>query len=108
VPDGADTLDGGDGDDFVTGMLGADTVTGGNGNDDLFGGPGNDAVSGENGDDIVVGNFGSDALSGGNGDDILDGDIVDGETPAEDTNPNVDTCDGGNGTNELFFCELES
>jgi Ca2+-binding RTX toxin-like protein len=81
-PDGNDTIDGGNGNDFAAGMQGNDTITGGNGNDELFGGPGNDTVSGDNGNDIVVGNFGSDTLSGGNGDDILDGDNVD-----ENNNP---------------------
>jgi Ca2+-binding RTX toxin-like protein len=65
-------------------------------------------VSGDNGDDIVVGNFGSDTLSGGNGDDILDGDNVDGDNPALDQNPNSDTCAGGSGANQLFFCETQS
>src|SRR5207248_532580 len=33
--------------------------------------------------------------------------IVDqtGEGPAPDPNPNSDSCNGGNGSNQLFFCE---
>jgi Ca2+-binding RTX toxin-like protein len=67
-------------------------------------------VSGDNGNDTVVGNFGNDSLSGGNGADLLDGDNVDQEAegPAENPNPNTDTCAGGNGPNQLFFCEIQS
>lgn len=104
LPDGNDVIDGGSGDDFATGMTGNDTVMGGNGNDEVFGGPGADNVSGGNGDDIVVGNFGNDTLTGDNGDDLLDGDIVGDDGPAQDPLPNVDTCDGGRGANQLFYC----
>jgi 5'-nucleotidase len=91
-------------------MLGNDTITGGNGVDELFGGPGDDTISGDNGNDLVVGNFGNDTLSGGNGDDVLDGDIVDqsANAPAHDPNPNADSCSGGNGSNQFFFCETTS
>lgn len=108
LPDGNDTISGGNGNDFATGMLGNDTISGANGVDDLFGGPGSDHVSGDNGDDIVVGNFGNDTLAGGNGDDILDGDNVDGDQPLLDQTTNSDTCSGGSGANQLFFCEIQS
>jgi hypothetical protein len=46
-------------------------------------------------------------MSGGSGDDTLNSDIFSGEppTPALDPNPNHDSCDGGSGTNQFFFCE---
>ena len=47
-------------------------------------------------------------LSGGNGDDTLDGDIGDENGPALDRSPNSGTCNGGNGTNMFFYCEIES
>ena len=41
---------------------------------------------------------------------MLDGDIVDQDTggPAPDPKPNTDTCSGGHGSNQLFFCEISS
>jgi len=65
-------------------------------------------VSGDNGDDLVVGNFGSDSLSAGNGNDILDGDNVVDDGPVADPNPNSDSCAGGKGLNQFFFCETQS
>jgi hypothetical protein len=47
-------------------------------------------------------------LSGGNGDDTLDGDIGDENGPALDRSPNSGTCNGGNGKNTFFYCEIES
>jgi hypothetical protein len=39
---------------------------------------------------------------------MLDGDIVDGEAPAQDPNTNADSCNGGNGNDQLFYCEVEA
>src|SRR5207248_79864 len=54
-------LDGGAGDDFLSG---------GTGNDMLDGGAGNDTMSGGSGDDVLTGGPGSDTLDGGSGDDV--------------------------------------
>ena len=57
------TVDGGDGDD---------ALTGGNDNDTLKGGPGSDVLAGAGLDDRLDGGPGGDVLRGGDGHDILD------------------------------------
>ncbi|MBX7144598.1 MAG: hypothetical protein K1X79_09125 [Oligoflexia bacterium] len=74
------SVDGGDGDD---------TITGGNGKDVLRGGAGNDTISGKNGKDQLFGDDGNDTLNGGNGNDVLDGGAGD------------DVLNGGNGNDKL-------
>jgi Ca2+-binding RTX toxin-like protein len=78
----ADTIQGGDGDDFVAAGTGADTIDGGAGddnlngmlgNDSITGGVGNDIVAGSDGNDSLEGGFGNDTVSGGNGKDTLRG-----------------------------------
>ncbi len=110
---GNDTIDGGTGDDFATGNVGSDTVSGGNGNDELFGGTGPDVVDGGNGNDSLFGTYGDDILNGGNGNDFLDGDLPPdndvGSGPGVDPTPgNTDTCNGGNGRDQAFGCEIRS
>jgi Ca2+-binding RTX toxin-like protein len=77
----ADILDGGEGNDRITGKTGGasgDTIRGGNGDDFLEGdgesgnGEG-DLVFGDAGNDTLHGNRGNDTLEGGAGNDILDG-----------------------------------
>jgi len=65
-----------------------DTMEGGNGNDELSGGPNHDDLSGGNGNDRLYGGGGRDDLHGDNGTDYLDG----GEGIA-------DLNDGGRGKN---------
>jgi Ca2+-binding RTX toxin-like protein len=91
---GADFIDGGEGDDEISGNGGADILFGGSGNDNIFGDGemdpletngltlyetdpayhGADLLDGGDGDDILVGGGGNDSLMGGNGADMLDGD----------------------------------
>ncbi len=67
-----DRLAGGPGNDHIVGLGGDDTVTGGAGRDSLFGGAGNDRVSGQGGSgDVVSGGPGNDTLDGGRGFDRL-------------------------------------
>jgi Ca2+-binding RTX toxin-like protein len=68
---GNDTLTGGSGDDILDGGDGRDTLTGGTGNDILVGGAGNDALQGGNGRDVLIGGTGGDQLTGGRDDDLL-------------------------------------
>jgi predicted extracellular nuclease len=108
---GNDTIDAGNGNDFATANVGADTVSGGNGNDELFGGQGPDVVHGENGNDSLFGTLGDDVLRGGNGDDFLNGDLPPdqdaGGGPGVDPTPgNHDTCQGDNGRDTAFGCEV--
>jgi uncharacterized delta-60 repeat protein len=92
---GDDTLIGGEGNDILHGNGGDDMLLGGNGNDDLLGGAGNDSlvggegvdiVSGGAGNDLMIGSQDSDLLIGGNGEDILIGGwtIHDNDTAALD------------------------
>ncbi|HQX52475.1 MAG TPA: peroxidase family protein [Planctomycetaceae bacterium] len=70
-------LDGGDGNDRLTGSLGVDRLFGGPGNDVLFGDDGNDELYGGDGNDQLLGGGGTDLLIGGAGFDLL---IQDGGT----------------------------
>ena len=82
--DGANTLNGGAGNDIIAIGKGTTTVNGGTGNDSvkggalndsISGGDGSDTVTGGAGDDVITGDAGNDNLSGGDGDDRLFGDI---------------------------------
>jgi Ca2+-binding RTX toxin-like protein len=67
------TIDGGAGNDTITGSAGADTLDGGDGNDTATGGLGNDFADLGAGDDTFVWNpgDGSDTVLGGTGTDTL-------------------------------------
>ena len=69
---GDDQLDGGAGNDLVDGGEGDDTLDGGAGNDKLFGWTGDDTLDGGDDADLMEGNHGSDQLNGGGGDDFID------------------------------------
>jgi Ca2+-binding RTX toxin-like protein len=87
----ADTLSGGDGQDWLYGNAGNDLLSGGNGgdhlqcddgndtaiggssNDILYGGNGNDNLQGNEHNDTLYGEAGNDTLDGGSGDDYLSG-----------------------------------
>jgi len=75
-------VDGGKGNDTITGTNFADDLRGGAGNDTLYGGGGSDYVDGGSGNDVLHGNedddnliggAGADNLFGGDGDDVLIG-----------------------------------
>ena len=87
---GHDTLDGGDGNDFLSSGNGKDVVRGFGGDDTLSGGNGKDTLEGGDGDDALLGGNGKDLLDGGSGDDILNGGLGD------------DTMSGGDG-DDLFL-----
>jgi Ca2+-binding RTX toxin-like protein len=67
-------MDGGDGNDTLTGGNGDDVMAGGTGNDRLVGAPGRDAMAGNDGDDTMVWNNGdgSDVMNGEAGDDTVE------------------------------------
>ncbi|MBE2318844.1 hypothetical protein DVA67_022910 [Solirubrobacter sp. CPCC 204708] len=89
------TVDGGDGDDQLTGdILAKDkTFLGGPGNDLLDGASGNDVLRGGAGNDILWGDAGADQLHGEDGDDQLKPD--NGKAPAPDF------VDGGPGIDKI-------
>lgn len=77
------TINGGEGDDHLSGGAGADTIngdagddwiSGAAGNDTLNGGADDDFIAGDAGDDVIHGNDGADHISGGRGADSLFGD----------------------------------
>jgi VCBS repeat-containing protein len=72
IADGV-TLNGGNGNDIMTGTGGEDHLDGGNGNDILYGMDGHDWLYGGNGTDSLYGGDGNDRLAGGNGNDTLSG-----------------------------------
>jgi len=82
------TLDGGDGNDFLTGGAGTDTLNGEAGDDDLSGGAGIDSLFGGDGNDRLGSGTGADSLVGGVGNDVYR--IGDSSAVI------VETADGGN------------
>lgn len=71
------TIDGGAGNDVLTGGGGANTIRGGAGNDLLYGAEGADILFGGDGDDLLFGGQGRDFLIGGDGADTLLGNADD-------------------------------
>lgn len=70
---GNDTIDGGGGNDMIAGSDGNDLLRGGDGDDSIGGGLGNDTIEGGNGNDQVGGGRGNDVIYGGAGNDLLSG-----------------------------------
>lgn len=81
APDGADTIDAGDGSNYVNGNAGDDQITAGNGTNRLYGGAGNDQIivnghgnshiNGNTGDDFIQVHGGTNDIHGGQGNDNL-------------------------------------
>ena len=97
---GNDTLTGTAGDDTISGGNGNDVVNAGNGNDTINGGNGNDTLSGGEGDDIIIGGNGNDSLDGGSGNNTLSG--GNGNDILVVGNGN-NTLTGGNGNDTFVF-----
>src|SRR5436189_197840 len=97
VADGSGPVFGTAGPDVIVGTTGADTIYAGDGDDLICGAPdgattdGGDTHFAGDGADLVTRLHSTDQEKGG---------------PALDQNPNTDTCAGGRGDNQLFFCEL--
>lgn len=112
---GADYLDGGDGNDILYGEGGNDTLFGGSGNDSLWGDAvylpaelhGADYLDGGDGDDRLFGGGGGDTLLGGTGDDILDGGDG-GDTYSYRLGDGIDVIDdwGNEGADRLILQDL--
>ncbi|MFV5427569.1 cadherin-like domain-containing protein, partial [Acinetobacter towneri] len=102
-------IDGGEGDDIISGSGGNDYLVGGEGKDILHGDAGNDYLLGGSGDDTLNGNDGNDTLLGGVGNDILNGgagnDILDGGAGNDILNGGAgnDILTGGLGIDTLIY-----
>ena len=105
---GNDRITGGDGDDTILGDKGNDRLHGGGGNDTIVAGAGNDWAWGDLGDDVVHGNGGNDHLFGGFGLDQLFGDAGHDALAGNDDDDQLfggaghDRLRGGAGNDELF------
>lgn len=112
-----DVLDGGDGNDSVTGSNASDRLLGGSGNDLLQGRGGDDALDGGDGNDVLLGGDGNDELTdligtarldGGAGDDALRSGAADDELVGGLGNDTLssgdgnDTLHGGDGDDVLI------
>ena len=113
------SIDGGAGNDTITGTANADNISGGTGDDTLSGGDGNDTLAGGDGNDAIDAGAGDDSVNGGIGADIVHlgagNDVFDGVAAAdgadtiygEDGNDTVwagdgdDWIDGGAGDDSL-------
>ncbi|MDA0285265.1 MAG: FG-GAP-like repeat-containing protein, partial [Planctomycetota bacterium] len=100
-------LNGGTGNDSITGSLDGDSINGDGGDDSILGGAGNDSVDGGDGDDFVdgeagndtlLGGLGNDSMLGGDGDDSLVGTFGNDTLQGDDGN---DTLSGGFGEDVL-------
>jgi serralysin len=80
----------GDGDDTVIGNVSNNVIDGGVGNDSLSGGSGSDTLIGSTGNDVLNGNSGIDSMSGGIGDDNYYVDNT-GDIVVEGLNQGIDT-----------------
>ncbi|MCA9539884.1 MAG: hypothetical protein KC620_13395 [Myxococcales bacterium] len=99
--EGADELQGGDGDDWIYGYGGNDTIWGGDGPDKLRGGEGDDKIYGNDGDDKLEGQDGADRLEGGPGNDELYGFVWGAQSFEQDA---FDICLGGSDTDRCELC----
>ena len=77
---------------FIDGGGGNDAITGSNFADDLRGGAGNDTLVGLSGNDVLTGGAGNDIISGGDGDDVF---VIAG------SEAQGDTFDGGAGSDTV-------
>ena len=87
------SIDGGEGNDTLTGGAGASTLSGGPGDDQLIGGSGAERLNGGDGNDRIDGNRGNDVAFMGDGDDTFVWDPGDGS----------DTIEGQAGRDTMLF-----
>ncbi len=95
VKSDVEIVTGGTGADVLTAAPGvAITLNGGNGNDTLTGDTAADTLNGDAGDDTLLGKAGADILNGGDGNDTFD---------EEAASNGGDTFNGGNGTDTVDY-----
>jgi Ca2+-binding RTX toxin-like protein len=91
---GNDTLTGSDQNDTIIGGVGNDNLTGLFGDDSITGGEGVDTIFGNGGNDTLLGGDGRDTITGGDGDDFIRGGLQ------------LDDIDGGAGFDTLDYTDL--
>src|SRR3569833_2015360 len=112
-------MNGGDGDDSLTGSAANDTLDGGAGDDTLNGRDGNDILIGGLGNDILNGGRGNDTMSGGEGDDqfpwlpgegsdVIEGDAGNAAMVFVGSNIGEEIDLSANGTRLRFFRDVAS
>jgi Ca2+-binding RTX toxin-like protein len=95
-----DSINGGAGNDTLTGSIGADHIDGMNDNDRILGNGGSDTLAGQAGQDTLLGGSGNDRLAGQAGNDQLNGEA------GNDTligGANKDTLTGGADADQFKF-----
>ncbi len=93
------TINGGNGNDFLFGTNGNDFIFGNDGNDFIFGNAGNDTIYG---DEIFFNGTGNDFIDGGAGNDTIYGDgIIFGVSVQDIINGGDDTIYGGTGNDTI-------
>lgn len=95
---GDDVVNAGAGNDEVYGGAGKDQLFGEEGNDVLDGGTGDDTLDGGDGDDRLYGQAGADTLLGGDGDDVLQGGADNDQLHG---GAGIDVLQGGSGDDTL-------
>ena len=107
-------INGGNGNDNITGSAYNDTLNGDKGNDKIFGGDGKDTINGGAGHDLINGGAGKDTIKGGSGNDTITGgagnDKIYGEagnnTLIFNAGDGKDTVYSGKGTDTLKFADI--
>jgi Ca2+-binding RTX toxin-like protein len=94
-------VDGGPGNDTITGSEIGDQLRGGLGNDTILGGPGIDLGFGGEGNDVLIGGGGNDQLHGEDGNDIFGNPSAVANGVADDTGN--DQFFGGSGSDKFFW-----
>jgi len=102
-PGGADTLNGGEGNDLINAddQVGG-RLDGGAGDDNLTGYSGNDTLIGGSGNDVLYGGGGADSMAGGTGDDSYDVDDF-ADVVTELAGEGVDTVATALGTSAAIY-----
>jgi len=98
-------IEGGAGNDTITGNNIANTLWGGLGNDTLNGDAGADTLVGDDGDDILIGGLGNDTLNGANGIDTVD---YSAATAAWVVNLSLTSAQGKSGTETDTITNVEN
>src|SRR6056297_1234029 len=95
-------FDGGTTTNFIDGGAGDDSISGLGGGDTLLGGAGDDSMSGDSGDDTIIGGADNDLISGGTGNDQLLG--QDGDDTINVSQG--DSAEGGDGDDVFIVTDL--